>query len=157
MKVILPGSYDPITLGHLDLIRRAAAVHEDVRAVIFVNPEKKYMFSVEERLEMLRLATADMPNVSVDFSDGMVIDYMREQGLEKIIKGYRSESDIAYEKLQAEYNLSVGGVETELYECNEGLGNVSSTLARARILAGEDVSEILPGAVSEYIYNKIKK
>ena len=106
---------------------------------------------------MLRLATADMPNVSVDYSDGMVIDYMRGKGLEKIIKGYRSEIDIAYEKLQAEYNLSVGGFETELYECNEGLGNVSSTLARARILAGEDVTEILPGAVSEYIYNKIKK
>ena len=157
MKVILPGSYDPITLGHLDLIRRAAALHEDVRAVIFVNPEKKYMFSVEERLEMLRLATADMPNVSVDYSDGMVVDYMREKGLEKIIKGYRSESDIAYEKLQADYNLSVGGFETELYECSACLGNVSSTLARARILAGDSIEEILPAAVSEYIYNKIKK
>lgn len=154
MKVILPGSYDPVTLGHLDIIERAAAEYEDVRAVIFVNPKKKYTFSVEERLHMLSLATSHIPNVSVDFYGGYVVDYMKEQGIDKIVKGYRSDADLEYERVQADYNFSHGGYPTELYRCREDLSFVSSTLARERISSGASLDGILPASVTEYIKNK---
>ena len=151
MKVILPGSYDPVTLGHLDLIKRAASEYPEVFAVIFVNPEKKYLFSERERLEMLRLAVADIPNVRVDFYSGRVVDYMREQGIEKIIKGYRNGRDVEYEKAQADYNFANGGYETELYRCAEQYENISSTLARKAISEGTELELILPEAVIGYI------
>lgn len=151
MRVILPGSYDPVTLGHLDLIKRASERFDEVFAVVFINPEKKYRFSVEERVKMLLLATEELPNVKVDFSDGLVIDYMRSRGIDKIIKGYRNETDILYEKKQAEYNLLHGGYETELWECRSGLENISSTAARQAIAESRDLGDFLPLKVAEFI------
>ena len=151
MSVILPGSYDPVTLGHLDVIKRAAREYDEVYAVIFTNPEKTYTFSLEERVKMLILATDELDNVLVSYSSGLVIDYMREHGIEKIVKGYRNEKDYAYELRQAEYNMTYGGYETELKECNEALGSVSSTIAREKIAAGESLDGILPPSVIEYI------
>ena len=154
MRVILPGSYDPVTLGHLDLIKRAAEKHEEVYAVIFVNPDKVYTFSAEERLEMLRLATEDIPNVKADFFGGYVVDYMNEKKIDKIIKGYRSDADVEYEKIQADYNFAHGGYSTELYKCAEELSEVSSTLAREKIISGESLVGIVPESVAEYIKKK---
>ena len=151
--VILPGSYDPVTLGHLDIIRRAAAQYSEVYAVMFINPDKKYLFSEEDRLQMLRLACEDVPGVKVDFSEGRVVDYMRERGISKIIKGYRNGADLEYEKVQAEYNLREGGFETELWLADEKFTNLSSTLARDAIAKGEDASEILPEKVIAFLNN----
>lgn len=151
MKVIVPGSYDPVTLGHLDIIRRAAEENEQVYAVIFVNPEKKYTFSLDDRVRMLILATDEYDNVLVSYSNGMVVDYMRDHGIEKIVKGYRNDIDYAYEMKQAEYNKNYGGYETELKKCAPELSEVSSTLAREKIEKGESVEGILPSSVSEYI------
>ena len=151
MSVIAPGSYDPVTLGHLDIIRRAREEYGEVYAVIFVNPEKKYTFSLDDRVRMLMLATDSMDGVLVSYSNGMVIDYMREHNIEKIVKGYRNEIDLEYERRQAEYNLEHGGYETVLLPANEELVSISSTEARRRIAAGEDVSAILPPEVIEYI------
>ena len=154
MRVILPGSYDPVTLGHLDLIRRAREAYDEVYAVIFINPEKKYMFSPEQRVEMLRLATEGMSGVTVDFSDGLVIDYMKKNGIEKIIKGIRNEVDLEWERVQAEYNFSHGGFVTELYKAGDGLSALSSTLAREHILESDSLVEILPKPVIEYLKDK---
>lgn len=156
MSVIVPGSYDPVTLGHLDIIRRAAEKYGEVYAVIFVNPEKKYTFSLDERVSMLMLATDSLDGVLVSYSNGLVIDYMREHGIEKIVKGYRNEHDLQYEKLQAEYNLLHGGYETELLECSSGFSEISSTEARRRILSGEDLADILPCEVIDYIKERAK-
>ena len=134
MKVILPGSYDPVTLGHLSVIRYASERYSQVYVVAFQNPDKKYTFSVEERVKMLSLATADMPNVTVDFDGGYVVDYMKRHGIEKIIKGYRNSVDLEYERVQAAYNKEKGGYETELYKCEDALALVSSTVARERLL-----------------------
>lgn len=154
MRVILPGSYDPVTLGHLDIIRRASAEFDEVFAVIFVNPEKNYTFSETERVYMLSLATSDLANVTVDFYSGYVVDYMREKGIEKIIKGYRSDADLEYEKKQAEYNFSHGGFVTELYKCRPELSQVSSTRARELISSAGSLEGILPEPVAEYIRKK---
>lgn len=151
MSVILPGSYDPVTVGHLDIIRRAAETNDEVYVVIFVNPEKTYTFSLDDRMRMLMLATDEYENVLVSYSNGMVVDYMREHGIEKIIKGYRNDTDLEYEKKQADFNLAYGGYETELIKCREGLELVSSTEVRQRLLRGEDITSLVPAPVCEYI------
>lgn len=151
MSVILPGSYDPVTLGHLEIIKRAAALYDEVYAVIFVNPDKEYLFSLEDRVKMLILATDELDNVIVSYSNGYVVDYMREHGIEKIIKGYRNETDLEYERKQAEYNLKYGGYETELWLADESFQDVSSTKARKAITENGDLSNLLPESVVGYI------
>ena len=151
MRVILPGSYDPVTLGHLEVIKRAAATYDEVYAVVFINPEKKYFFSLEDRVKMLILATDELDNVIVSFSNGLVIDYMREHGIKKIIKGYRNQADLDYERRQAEYNLKFGGFETELWQADENMRNISSTKAREVISDGGNLKKILPEKVISYI------
>lgn len=153
-SVILPGSYDPVTNGHLEIIKRAALTYDEVYVVVFINPKKKYTFTTEERVSMLMLATEELDNVLVSYSDGLVIDYMREHGIEKIVKGYRNEQDLAWEREQAEYNLKNGGYETELWLCRDEMKEVSSTEARRLIREGGDLSEILPEAVVNYIKSK---
>lgn len=151
MSVILPGSYDPVTLGHLEIIKRAAKEYDEVYVVIFTNPEKTYTFSLEDRVKMLILATDELENVLVSYSNGLVIDYMREHGIEKIIKGYRNEVDLEYEKIQAKWNLDFGGFETELWKAEDSMKEISSSLAREMIKNGENLSGILPEKVISFI------
>lgn len=151
MSVIMPGSYDPVTLGHLDVIRRVAAEESEVYAVVFNNPEKQYAFSIEDRARMLSLATEGLDNVLVSYSTGRVVDYMRDHGIDEIVKGYRNESDLAWEELQAEYNLKNGGYPTRLIPSAPALSEVSSTAVRAALMLGEDTSGLLPPAVDEYV------
>lgn len=155
MSVILPGSYDPVTKGHLDIIRRAAEIYDEVYVVVFTNPNKTYTFSVEDRVRMLMIATDDLDNVLVSYSNGLVIDYMTDHEIEKIIKGYRTEEDLVWEREQAEWNYTHGRYETELWQCREGLENISSTAARRAIETGEPL-DMLPEKVAKYIQNMIK-
>ena len=156
MKVILPGSYDPVTKGHLDIIRRAAAQYDEVYVVVFTNPKKNYMFSVEDRVRMLMIATDDLDNVMVSYSNGLVIDYMTDHEISKIIKGYRTEADLEWEREQAEWNFEHGRYETELWKCADGLEGVSSTVAREAIMENEPL-DMLPEKVAEYIRAKNSK
>ncbi len=155
MSVILPGSYDPVTKGHLDIIRRAAEKYDEVYVVVFTNPKKEYMFSVEDRVRMLMLATDDLDNVLVSYSNGLVIDYMTDHEISKIIKGYRTEEDLEWEREQAEWNYEHGRYETELWKCRDGLEGISSTAAREAIMENEPL-DMLPEKVVEYI-NTVKK
>lgn len=157
MSVIMPGSYDPVTLGHLEMIKRASATEDEVYVVIFNNPNKTYTFSLTDRVAMLMLATDSLPNVLVSYSSGLVIDYMREHGIDRIVKGYRTDADLAWEREQAEYNLRFGGYETELIKCDSGYEHISSTLVRDRLKLGESVEGLVPSAVEEYIMNINRK
>ena len=151
MSVILPGSYDPVTLGHLDIIKRAAERYGEAYAVVFINPEKEYTFSLEDRVAMLMLATEDIDGCMVSYSTGRVVDYMREHGIDRIVKGIRDERDLAYERPQAEYNMAHGGYETEYIKSRPELSEISSTLARERLASGESLDGILPERVIGYI------
>ena len=153
-SVIIPGSYDPVTVGHLDIIRRAAERYEEVYAVVFTNPSKTYRFCVEDRARMLSLATEELPNVLVSYSNGLVIDYMVDHGIEKIIKGYRTELDLPWEREQAEWNLRHGGFDTELWKCREGLEDISSTRVRSALDSGESLEGLLPDPVKKYILER---
>ncbi len=154
LAVIIPGSYDPPTMGHYHLIKRAAEEYREVYAVAFINPEKEYLFTTTERVSMLMLMAEDFDNVLVSFSSGLVIDYMREHGIDKIIKGVRNDADRAYEAKQAEWNFKHGGYETELWESEAEYAGISSTFARAQLSAAGDTSDILHPSVLKYIKSK---
>ena len=155
MTVIMPGSYDPVTTGHLEMIKRVAAEADEVYAVIFNNPNKTCTFSLEDRVAMLMLAADELDNVLVSYSSGLVVDYMRDHGIEKIVKGYRNDADLLWENEQAEYNLAHGGYETELILADDAHQGISSTLVRERLKNGESLDGLLPESVTEYI-KKIK-
>lgn len=157
MRVILPGSYDPVTLGHLDIIRRAAEKYDEVYAVVFQNPDKTYTFSVEDRVRMLMLATDELDQVLVSYSTGLVIDYMRDHGIEKIVKGVRNDDDLAYERIQEEWNLEHGGYPTEYLQASKDLASVSSTLVRQKLEAGESLDGLVPKKVEEFIRNSLTR
>ena len=157
MSVIMPGSYDPVTLGHAEMIRRVAEREDEVYAVIFTNPDKEYMFSLEDRVAMLMLATEDLDNVFVSYSLGYVVDYMREHDIDRIVKGYRTEADLPWEREQAEYNLKHGGYETELIKCDERYVHISSTLVREKIKNDESLTQLVPEKVEKYIITSIDK
>lgn len=157
-KVILPGSYDPITRGHLEIVKLAAKEYEEVMVVGLINPEKTYLFSEEERLEMLKIATRGMDNVRVDFSEGLLIDYMKRTGCELIVKGYRNEIDYQYELKMASWNEEHGGYKTRLIKCKEQFENISSTAAREAIESGDRLlaERVLAKDVAEYIFDKFR-
>lgn len=151
MSVIMPGSYDPVTVGHTEMIKRVAERENEVYVVVFTNPNKEYRFSLEDRVAMLMLATEDLDNVIVSYSLGYVVDYMREHDIDRIVKGYRTDADLEWEREQAEYNLKHGGYETELILADEKYKDISSTLVRERLEKGESLDGLLPRSVAEYI------
>lgn len=153
MSVIMPGSYDPVTCGHVEMIRRVAEREDEVYVVVFTNPNKSYTFSLEDRVAMLMIATEDIENVFVSYSLGYVVDYMREHDIERIVKGYRNDSDLEWEKEQAEYNKKYGGYETELILCEDKFKNISSTLVREKLKNGESLDDLVPQKVEEYIFS----
>ncbi len=157
IAVLLPGSYDPPTRGHLSLIERAAREYERVLAVAFVNPKKEYTYAPAERVEMLRRMTEHLPNVAVDFFEGLVIDYAKASGASLLIKGYRNEADLAYERMQAGWNLENGGIETLLFPAEAGMEHISSTAARERARTGEDTKDLLHSRVADFIAEKSRE
>lgn len=152
-SVILPGSYDPVTVGHLAVIREAVRLYDEVFVVAFINPEKEYLFSPEERLSMLRIATEGL-GVTVDYSEGLVIDYMKAHGIKEILKGYRNDTDLEYERNMAEWNRLRGGVETRLLKCDREYEKISSSAVRESISRGVVPREMLPPGVVEFIVKR---
>ena len=148
---IVPGSFDPITLGHLDVIDQAAARYDLVYVAVMINAEKSYMFSLEQRKRIAEAAIGSRPNVRVISSDGMLWELAKELSAVAIVKGVRNEIDLAYEEKMAEYNSAhYSAAETVLLPAKEKHLHISSTLVRTKILAQEELSELLPsGAIEE--------
>ncbi len=134
MKALISGSFDPVTLGHTDIIRRASELFEEVHAVIFTNPTKQYMFTEEQRLELLCAACAEIENVTVRLSDSMPALYCKENGIGVIVRGIRSESDFSYEYALDAVNRSlVPQIQTVLLPARPELSHISSSAAREMI------------------------
>ena len=158
---LLPGSYDPITLGHMDVIRRASALFDrvvvavmtnDMRAYVADAKVKTYMFSMDERTDMASLACKDLPKVTVLSSTARLIDLVDELGADVIVKGVRNEVDYAYEQQHALYNRAHNPRAETLYlPADPAYDHISSTLVRERLATGADTADLLPQAVAEYI------
>jgi pantetheine-phosphate adenylyltransferase len=149
---LFPGTFDPVTLGHLDVLRRARVLFERVTIAVATNTEKQSLFGVEERLQLLRAVTADLPGVAVEALPGLVVDACRALGAGVVVRGVRSGTDFDYEVQMARTNRAMAGdVETVLFVPSPEHAHVSSTLVRQIASLGGDVSGFVPAAVAELL------
>ncbi|MGW0158121.1 pantetheine-phosphate adenylyltransferase [Mycobacterium sp. NPDC003323] len=153
---VCPGSFDPVTLGHVDIFERAAAQFDEVIVAVLVNPNKKGMFSAEERIELIRASTGHLPNLRVESGSGLVVDFVKERGLTAIVKGLRSGTDFEYELQMAQMNKHVADVDTFFVATTPRYSFVSSSLAKEVATLGGDVSDLLPEPVNARLKEKLK-
>lgn len=153
---VCPGSFDPVTLGHVDIFERAAAQFDEVVVAVLVNPNKKGMFSLEERLELIAETTAHLPNVRAESGQGLVVDFVRDRGLTAIVKGLRTGTDFEYELQMAQMNKHIAGVDTFFIATTPQYSFVSSSLAKEVATLGGDVSALLPEAVNVRLRAKLQ-
>jgi pantetheine-phosphate adenylyltransferase len=154
-RAVCPGSYDPATLGHLDIIQRASRLFDEVVVTVMINKSKQGMFSIPERLEMLEEITGDMPNVRVDSWHGLLVEYCRRNDIAAITKGLRSVSDFDYELQMAQMNREISGIETLLMPNNPRYGFISSSLIKEVATYGGDVANLVPESVFERLSARI--
>ncbi|HSA39896.1 pantetheine-phosphate adenylyltransferase [Mycolicibacterium fallax] len=153
---VCPGSFDPVTLGHVDVFERAAAQFDELVIAVLVNPSKKGMFTAAERMEMITEATAHLPNVRVESGSGLVVDFVKAHGLTAIVKGLRTGTDFEYELQMAQMNRHVAGVDTFFVATSAEFSFVSSSLAKEVASLGGDVSALLPEAVNRRLAAKLR-
>ena len=146
-RAVCPGSFDPVTLGHLDIVERASAIYDEVTVAVLVNKKKSLLFTVEERMDLLRQVTEAYGNVRVDNFHGLLVDYCRTQQIPVIVKGLRAISDFDYELQMAQMNLSLAGVETLFMTTNPQYSFLSSSLVKEVATCGGDVSGLVPPLV----------
>jgi pantetheine-phosphate adenylyltransferase len=146
---VCPGSFDPVTNGHVDVINRAAALYDELIVGVLVNPGKAGLFSVEERMELLRDAVADLPNVIVDSFEGLLVDYCRSHDVPVIVKGLRAFGDFEYELQMAQMNRELAGIDTLFVPTAPQVGHLSSSLVKQIATFGGDVSRLVPKRVND--------
>ncbi|WP_433759843.1 pantetheine-phosphate adenylyltransferase [Nocardia sp. CA-135398] len=152
---LCPGSFDPVTNGHIDVFARAAAQFDEVVVTVMINPKKQGMFSVEERMEMLREATADLPNVRVESWQGLLVDFAKQEGIGAIVKGLRDATDFGYELQMAQMNKKLSGVDTFFIATNPAFSFLSSSLVKEVAAYGGDVTDMLPPAVHKRLLDRL--
>ncbi len=157
-KAIYPGSFDPVTYGHIDLIKRAQELFSEVTVAVAHNPQKKPVFSVKERVAMLKKATAGIPGVRVDDFDGLVIDYARRHKTKILIRGLRMISDFEYEFQMALTNRKLAsGIETIFLMPHESYSYISSKLLKEAASLGADLSSFVPDFVEKALKKKLSR
>jgi pantetheine-phosphate adenylyltransferase len=146
---LCPGSFDPVTLGHLDIIERTARHFDHVIVAVIRNPQKsKSLFTLEERQDMLHEETAHLQNVSIEFFKGLLVDFAKDHGAEAIVKGLRAVSDFDYELQMAQMNQSLSGIDTFFLSTSPNYSFLSSSLVREVAKYGGDVSPMVPAVVA---------
>ena len=153
---VCPGSFDPVTNGHLDIIRRASTLFDHVIVLVVINPDKKPVFTPTERVEMLRRATAEMPNVSVDSYTGLLMDYVRDKSACAVVKGLRAMSDFEYEFQMALTNKSLlPYAETVFLTTSSQNMFLSSSLVKQLARFGGDISQFVPKMLHQQILERL--
>ncbi len=157
-KAIYPGTFDPVTNGHIDLIKRGLEVYSDLIVAVAHNPHKNPLFSVKERVEMLKDATKEMGGVSVEAFDGLVVDFARKNKAKVIIRGLRMISDFEYEFQMALTNRKLApDIETTFLMPHESYSYISSKLLKEGASLGADISSFVPAFVEKAIARKLGK
>lgn len=146
-RAVCPGSFDPVTNGHLDIALRASAIYDEVVVAILVNQSKAGLFSVPERMEMIREVIGPATNIVVDSFSGLLVDYCGAHDIPVIVKGLRAVSDLDYELQMAQMNHRLSGVETLFMTTNPLYSFLSSSLVKEVAMHGGDVSGLVPDSV----------
>ncbi len=144
---LFPGTFDPYTVGHESLVRRGLSLMDEIVIAIGVNESKRSYFSLEKRLEMIRVLYIDEPRVKVESYDSLTIDFARKVGAGYILRGIRSVVDFEYEKTIADMNRTISGIETFVLFTEPALTHISSTLVRELLRYGSDVSSFIPAGM----------
>lgn len=151
VRAVVPGSFDPITRGHIDIITRARRIFDEVVVAVGRNTTKNYLLGPEERLELVRGVVAGMPGVSAEPIDALLVDFCRERGISVIVKGVRFGSDFDYELQISQLNEALAGIETVLLPAGREYGTVSSTMLREVALNHGDISAFVTPQVNEAV------
>ena len=156
-RCVCPGSFDPVTNGHLDVLARASRLYDEVTVAVLVNPAKSGLFEVPERIEMLREVTAELGNVRVDSFEGLLVDYCRERGIPVVVKGLRAVSDFDYELQMAQMNHRLTGLETFFVATNPEYSFLSSSLVKEVATGGGDVTGLVPDPVLARLRSRLDR
>ena len=156
-KVVCPGSFDPVTNGHLDIIERASNLFDEVTVAVLVNESKRGLFTVAERIDMLRDVTARFDNVSVDSFKGLLVDFCADRGIAAIVKGLRAVSDFDYELQMAQMNGSLTDVDTLFIPTSPEYCFLASSLVKEVAKHGGDVSKLVPPSVLDQLKERLSQ
>ena len=156
-RVVCPGSFDPVTNGHLDIIVRAAALYDEVVVAVLINITKNSLFTVDERVEMLREVTKDHDNVRVERFHGLLVDFCADNGITAVVKGLRAVSDFEYELQMAQMNYRLAKIETLFMTTNPLYSFLSSSLIKEIAKYGGDVSGLVPDSVLARLQPRLAK
>lgn len=154
-RVVCPGSFDPITYGHLDIVERASSIFDEVVIAVMVNKTKQTLFTVEERIEMTKEVTKKFPNVKVDSWSGLLVDYCKKNDISIIVKGLRAVTDFDYELQMSQINLQLQGVETLFISTAPAHSFLSSSLVKEIASHGGDVSSYIPAELLERLKDRL--
>jgi pantetheine-phosphate adenylyltransferase len=155
LTALCPGTFDPVTNGHLDVVGRAASLFDAVEVAVLENPSKAPLFAVDERVSLLREAVTDLPNVRVGAFGGLLVDYARTQGAQVIVKGLRAVSDYEYEIQMAQMNQRIGGIETLFMATSPKWSFLSSSLVKEVSRLGGDVEGLVPDHVRKALVDRL--
>ncbi|WP_218042108.1 pantetheine-phosphate adenylyltransferase [Streptomyces abyssomicinicus] len=156
-RAVCPGSFDPITNGHLDIIARASRLYDEVYVAVMINQNKKGLFSVEERIQLIREVTADCSNVVVESHHGLLVDFCKQRDIPAIVKGLRAVSDFDYELQMAQMNNGLTGVETLFVPTNPTYSFLSSSLVKEVAAWGGDVAHLVPPTVLTALAERLRR
>jgi pantetheine-phosphate adenylyltransferase len=154
-RAVCPGSFDPVTCGHLDVIERVSPLFDEVVVAVGVNPAKNRMFDADERIAMIQEATGGLPNIVVDTFSGLLVDFCKQHGIRAIVKGLRAVSDFDYELQMGQMNFSLAGVETLFIPTNPLYSFLSSSLVKEVATYGGDVSGLVPDVVLRRLQERL--
>ena len=150
-KCVFAGSFDPITNGHLEIIKKATILYDQVVVGVLVNWDKQYHFSQQERIDMVQEACKNIKGVSVKFFGGTLVDFLKQENTNVFVRGVRNERDIIYENLTKEYNKKSMPNVQYVYICSDNYVEVSSTKIKEKIIKKEEISSLVPNSVLKYL------